>query len=216
MKRYILATALAVSPVVATAGEFTTSLGFSVVSEYVAGGFEQSDGPAFQPWVEVEHSSGFYYGLWASNVDGPTLGTADSVEVDVYAGYRGSAGAVSYDIGYFRYLYDDSGDCCGELILNLGYSIGDRLSMNTVLFWDPETDGAAIQQKASFDLGNDFSVSGDVKARNNGGHTSWTLGVGKSLGGVDIDVRYHDTDISDPIYTVGLSWSTSFTSGASF
>ena len=68
-----------------------------------------------------------------------------------------------------------------------------------------------MQQKFNVELPSDFAVSGDVKGRNNGGRTSWTLGVSKSIGdSLSIDVRYHDSDVSDPVYTVGLSWGTSF------
>lgn len=211
MKRILIAAALAAAPAAAFAQGVSTSIGFTITSEYVAGGLEQSDGPAFQPYVEFGYM-GFYAGIWASNVDGNLASgdPDDHAEIDVYAGYRGEAGAISYDIGYFRYFYDHSGDCCGELIGSIGYSVTESISMTTVAFWDPETDAAAVQQKFSVALPSDFSLSGDVKLRNQDGRTSWTLGVGKSLGDVGLDLRYHDSDVSDPVYTLGLSWGTSF------
>jgi uncharacterized protein (TIGR02001 family) len=210
MKKTLLAALVAVSPVAAAADGLSTSIGFAVVSEYVSGGMKQSDGIAFQPYVELG-INGFYFGIWASNVDGPTIGSAtDSAEIDVYLGYRGEAGAISYDIGYYRYFYDNTGDCCGEFIGSIGYSLSDTISMTTVVNFDPETNAAGLQQKFDVALPSDFSVSGDVKVRNQGGRTSWTLGVGKAIGDAAIDVRYHDSDQSNPVYTVGLSWGTSF------
>jgi uncharacterized protein (TIGR02001 family) len=89
MKTTLLAALVAVSPVAAAADGLSTSIGFSIVSEYVAGGLMQSNGPAFQPYVELG-INGFYFGVWASNVDGALANTAaDSVEIDVYLGYRG-------------------------------------------------------------------------------------------------------------------------------
>lgn len=211
MKRFLLAAALAALPAVASA-QATTSIGFTVTSEYVVGGLKQSDGPAFQPYIETQ-IGGFYVGVWASNVEGTLANTAaDNIEIDIYAGYRGEMGSISYDVGYFRYFYDDAGDCCGELIGSISYPVTSALSMTTVLNWDPETDAGGLQQKFNYDLANDFYVSGDVKARNQGGRTSWTLGAGKSFGDFGIDVRYHDNDLpgNDAIYTLGLSWGTSF------
>lgn len=80
-----------------------------VFSDYRFRGISLSDkDPQVTAEVSVSHESGIYFGAWVSNValeDG-----ADDVEVDLYAGFAGEAGSVSYDIGAVYYLYPDFSD----------------------------------------------------------------------------------------------------------
>ena len=49
-------------------GPFSFNIG--VVSDYAFRGVSQTnEGPAFQGGVDFSHDSGFYAGVWASNVD---------------------------------------------------------------------------------------------------------------------------------------------------
>ena len=85
--------------------------GLTITSNYMSRGITQSaNRPALQFWGEVE-SYGFYAGLWGSTV----RMAPDRLEFDLSAGYRFSVGAAAVDIGYTRFLYDSTGDCCGEL-----------------------------------------------------------------------------------------------------
>ncbi|MCB1404926.1 MAG: TorF family putative porin [Rhodobacteraceae bacterium] len=119
MKALFLSAAVVALLAVPAAAQ-TLSYGATLTSNYVSRGFTQTnDGWALQPWVEIE-SSGWYGGLWASNVD---FG-ADSVEVDIYGGYRWSRENTSFDLGYARYFYDDSGDAGGELYVLIEHEIG--------------------------------------------------------------------------------------------
>ena len=116
----------------AAAGAQSLSFGVGVTSDYISRGASQTNnGPAIQPWAEYENS-GFYAGVWASNVD---LGT-DNVEIDLYGGYRWSAGDTNFDIGYARYFYDDSGDCCGEVYLLVDHTIGEGASAFAGVYMD--------------------------------------------------------------------------------
>lgn len=81
----------------------------SLTSNYVFRGISQTGGDAaIQGGLDYSHSSGFYLGTWASNVgwiedyQGYTSG---NMEIDVYGGYRNSAGDISYDVGAIRYMY---------------------------------------------------------------------------------------------------------------
>lgn len=90
----------------------TLSYGVTLTSDYISRGATQtSNRAAVQPWVEYETAGGFYGGLWASNVDL----APDSVEVDLYGGFRWGVENTSFDIGYARYFYNSSGDAGGEL-----------------------------------------------------------------------------------------------------
>jgi uncharacterized protein (TIGR02001 family) len=87
--------------------------GIDIATDYVSNGISQTNGkPALQAHLEVENS-GFYAGTWMSNVD---FANSDNAEIDLYLGYRSGLGDKLFvDLGYARYLYDSTGDCCGEI-----------------------------------------------------------------------------------------------------
>ena len=72
---------------------YTLSYNLGLYSHYMFRGVEFSDGPALQGGIDWAHSSGFYLGTWASNLDplafGQIKGVQDGnhVETDFYAGY---------------------------------------------------------------------------------------------------------------------------------
>lgn len=84
----------------------TTNIGF--VSDYYTRGVSQSwHKPAVQGGFDVAHSSGFYAGVWGSNVTPNTYPDAN-VELDAYAGYNGSVPGVEglgYTVGAIGYFY---------------------------------------------------------------------------------------------------------------
>src|SRR5690606_13063599 len=127
--------ALAAPSFVAAEG-LTFSGGATLTSRYVSDGIRQSNGLAFQPWIEGE-VNGFYFGAWASNVSKTLLG--QSSEIDLYLGYRNEVGQFSYDIGYAHYFYrGPKEDCCGEIILALGYAPVEPLNLGMELKYDPD------------------------------------------------------------------------------
>lgn len=79
-----------------------------VTTNYVFRGFTQTDdGPAIQGGIDYTHSSGFYAGLWGSNVDFPGLGSG--LEADLYAGYGFNINPdLKLDVGFITYQYTDS------------------------------------------------------------------------------------------------------------
>lgn len=91
---------------------FTSNVG--LVSDYVWRGISQTTHkPAIQGGFDYAHSSGFYAGVWGSNVSwivdtGATLngvGSA-SLEMDTYFGVKNSfASDFTYDVGFIRYNY---------------------------------------------------------------------------------------------------------------
>lgn len=209
MLRFLTAAAAALIPHALCAQEATVYLGTTITSDYVSSGESLSDGdPALQPYVEVELSSGFYGGLWLSNISpGP-----DDIEFDLYAGYRGAAGKFSYDLSYVRYLYDSSGDCCGEAIVGVDYAVTDALSLGTELVADLEGGGSATLRFETY-LPYDLTISGEYTWNNEeyGDGEDWNLGLGKSLTDtVSVDARYHEATGGDAIYTVSLSWDTDY------
>ncbi len=116
LKKKLLVVALASAfSLPAMAGDHTVTANVGFVTDYVYRGITQtSHKPALQGGVDYSHASGFYAGLWGSNVswikDSATLSTGDkTLELDTYLGFKGAASEVSYDIGAVRYNYLGSG-----------------------------------------------------------------------------------------------------------
>ncbi|MGH8446116.1 MAG: TorF family putative porin [Solimonas sp.] len=71
------------------------------VSEYMFRGVSQGSGAAIQGGIDYAHDSGFYVGLWGSNID---WGTGHA-ETDVYGGYATKFGDIGLDVGAIYYYY---------------------------------------------------------------------------------------------------------------
>ena len=87
--------------------DFTFSGYVQGVSDYRFRGYSLSGGdPALQGTVNLNHSSGFYAGAWASSLDANTTPFYGDVELDLYAGWTGSvASGLTVDVGVLRYIY---------------------------------------------------------------------------------------------------------------
>ena len=92
---------------------YTLSYNLGLYSHYMFRGVEFSDGPALQGGIDWAHSSGFYLGTWASNLDplafGQVKGLKDGnhLETDFYAGYAhtfGNGVGVNVLGNYYAYL----------------------------------------------------------------------------------------------------------------
>ena len=158
------------------------SYGAAVTSNYIYKGTTQSDDkPALQGYVEAAYGM-FYGGVWSSTVDsGDRFGTTTSSSTSTPA-CGPTFGDLSVDLSYFRYLYDDSGDCCGEFILNLGYPMADFGELEAEFDYDPVEDtkwassgavgraswptysvgGTVGTDFGTLDLGKDDKVAWDV------------------------------------------------------
>lgn len=83
----------------------TANIGF--VSDYYFRGISQSwHKPAVQGGFDIAHTSGFYAGMWGSNVTPNTYPDA-SVELDAYAGYNGTTPieGLGWTAGIYTYWY---------------------------------------------------------------------------------------------------------------
>ncbi len=110
-KKKLIVAALAASFTLPAAAESTLSANVGFVSDYVFRGITQtSHNPAVQGGVDYAHESGVYVGVWGSNVSwiadsGAVASGSVTMELDTYAGYRGTASDIGYDVGYVRYNY---------------------------------------------------------------------------------------------------------------
>lgn len=106
--------ALCTMPVLAAdapASPHTVTSNVGITSNYVFRGIAQTSGsPAIQGGMDYAHSSGFYAGVWGSNVswvvDSQAAVGNVTMELDTYLGYKGAINAdMSYDVGAVRYNY---------------------------------------------------------------------------------------------------------------
>ena len=99
------------APAAEAASDFSFSANVGLYSDYIFRGYTQTENnPALQGGFDVEHASGLYAGVWASNVDWTTNTGAmsqNSLEVDLYAGFAGTFGdtGIGYDVGVLQFLY---------------------------------------------------------------------------------------------------------------
>ena len=107
----------------AAAGPLDIEFTLAGVSDYRFRGISLSDkDPAFQPSLTVTHQSGLYVSAWASNI---ADNGGDDIEVDLTAGWSGTAGAVDLNIGAVYYLYPGASDFnYVEALASVGTGVG--------------------------------------------------------------------------------------------
>ena len=164
---------------------FTANVG--LYSQYVFRGLAQTnEDPAVQGGFDYAHSSGFYAGVWASNISwlkenttsatgvaSGTYNTGGSLEIDLYGGYKGSIGDFGYDVGLLQYYYP------GDVRAGQGFSKANTLEAYAAGSWkwftvkyshsiSNKTFGVARSNGTNYlDLGASFPI----------GETGLTLGA---------------------------------------
>lgn len=154
----------------------------NVVSKYVLRGITNSGGlgtgtentgAALQGGFDYSHSSGFYAGYWGSSLsytyDGAVAvsnnsGLLTGFESDLYAGYKGKAGPVSYGAGVIYYAYTGVAESDGaEITLTAG--IGNAtLGVNYLLqdLWWGNKGDTYVTLGYTQALPSDFSIAGTL------------------------------------------------------
>ncbi len=140
-----LAVALIIPMVTAQAG---TTGNIGVFSRYILRGVTTTPGTATQHATSSESDSavlqggfdyaadnGIYAGYWGSTL-GYGVGGASGVENDLYAGWGGKSGDLSYSLGFIQYYY-----------MNVG-SGADLIELNPTIGYGPVTFGAKTLLKS--------------------------------------------------------------------
>ena len=218
MRTKPLATALAALATIAAAGAahagdgpFTANVG--LVSDYAYRGSSQTDErPALQGGFDYAHESGLYAGVWGSNVSwlsDASPNVSNSLELDLYGGYKGTAGAIGYDVGLLQYYYPGSYPKGFNSPNTLEGYVGlswEFLSFKysyafTDLFGYDKSDGSQYYDLgAAVDVGGGFTLAAhvgysDIKGQDD--YTDWKLGVTKEFGGFNFGLHYVDTDVNN-------------------
>jgi uncharacterized protein (TIGR02001 family) len=173
--------------------EHTFTGNVTLASEYLYRGIAQTRGdPAIQGGFDYAHKSGFYAGVWASNISwisdtywSATSKASSSMEIDVYGGYKGAINDDwGYDVGILTYNYPGSDKTLGGAVLKQDTTeVYGALSWKfltlkyshstTALFgWaekgglidpkDKTTGSGYLELNAAYDLGDGWGINGHV------------------------------------------------------
>ena len=199
----------------AAAPESSLSFNVGAVSDYRYRGISQSRlKPAVQGGFDYADKSGFYVGAWASSIKWiKDAGGDASVEVDLYGGYKGALGVVSYDLGFLRYEYPSNklaidantnevygAVTMGPVTLKYSHAVSNLFGFTN------SKNSYYLDLSGTFDMGNGFSLVPHVgyqSVKNNGAfsYTDYSLTLGKDLGnGLSATAALVGTDADKAAY----------------
>jgi uncharacterized protein (TIGR02001 family) len=105
----VLAATPALADETAPPSEFTLTGNIAFVTDYRFRGLSRSKGdPAIQGGINLNHSSGFYVGIWSSSTSfkPPADAVYGSQELDIFGGWTGQVtSGVTADVGLVYYAY---------------------------------------------------------------------------------------------------------------
>ena len=139
--------ALPMMPGVAAAQEtappkaITVSGSVALVSDYRFRGVSQTDEEgAIQGGITVTHESGFYVGIWASNLAGWGTFGGSNMELDLIGGYSHPLGGGTLDVGLTWYMYPGGADKTdfAEPYVKLSGTIGPANLLAGVAYAPPQ------------------------------------------------------------------------------
>jgi uncharacterized protein (TIGR02001 family) len=169
-------------PALAETSPFSSNV--ALTTNYLYRGISQTGaGPAIQGGFDYAGASGLYIGAWGSSISwlsdaGGTSGSTGTgpaiansgLELDTYAGYRATAGAVAYDVGFLRYNYPGT------------YAAGTVKADTNEIYGG--VTYSIVTVKLSYALGDLFGVANakgstyiDVSANYPIGETGYSLGA---------------------------------------
>jgi len=206
----LTAAALAtVSGIAAAADDISANV--SLLSDYIWRGVSQTnEKPAIQGGFDYSHelsdSVNWYVGTWGSNVDPTFFGGSHSpsTELDLYTGLSGEVGEFSYDAGWLRYFYPGgSSNDTTEWKLGGGWKWFGATYYYSNDWFGTSDDSSRIEGSFDYDLPYEISLSTSIgynygdgtKDFFNDEYTDWSIGVSKTMLGVDWGLAYTDTNV---------------------
>ena len=174
--------ALAAAPVLASA---QLSGNVSLNSSYKFRGQDQTDNKlALQGGFDYAHSSGLYVGNWNSNVNWLP---GNSVESDLYGGYKGEVSGIGYDVGFIRYIYPGAGmantsEIYGGVSL-AGFGAKYYRTVSNQYFGGSKASYLSLSYSTEIMKGLTASVGlGFTDFKSGTDYTDYSLGLGYDLG----------------------------------
>lgn len=176
----------------------TGNLGF--FSDYAFRGVSQTDeDPAIQGGFDYAHASGFYLGVWGSNIEWDPA----NIELDVYGGYAGSIGDLGYNVGLLQYYYPDFSDANTTEVyggvtykgfgLKASYTVSDEYftaaNGDGTVYWDASYNYAFDN---GIGLGLHYGYTAGQGSQDD--YADWKVGVSKDFSGFNFGLAYVGTD----------------------
>ncbi|MBC3807731.1 hypothetical protein H8K52_10280 [Undibacterium seohonense] len=201
--------------------EHEVSFNLGAVSDYRYRGISQSRlKPALQGGADyVNNVNGLYVGTWLSTIKWTKdAGGSGEVEMDIYAGKRGSITAdVSYDVGVLTYVYPSNGlkNVAGFVDANTTEIYGQigtgpvyvkySHSVTNLFGFVESTNSGYLDLGANVDMGEGYTLNlhyGRQTVKNNTSYSynDWKLGVTKELVGVNFSLAVIGTSADDKLY----------------
>ncbi|MCK5728344.1 MAG: TorF family putative porin [Methylococcales bacterium] len=195
---------------------FTPSASVALTTDYMWRGVSQSNNdPAIQGSFDLSHETGFYMGVWGSNVEFGDQRT--SMELDAYAGFSRDLDlggklpfGFNYDIGVMHYEYTASSPAnFTELYFGGTVTPFDNFEFSAYYYYGLKIHGVKpgeytdLSARYTFypDAPASFSLLAHAgyynqKDTDNFGddYWDWKLGVAVDVGGFNFEVAYLDTD----------------------
>jgi uncharacterized protein (TIGR02001 family) len=182
-------------------GTHSTSASVALSTDYIWRGYSQTnEDPAISGSFDYAHSSGFYAGTWASNVDFSAAGT--SAEYDIYAGFGGEFGdtGIGYDIGFLRYMYDTDGLDWNELYASISYSYFSAGVAHSSDVYNSDEDGTYWSLGFDYEFESGIALSAGYgyydydDAVSADDHQDYRIGVSTEAIGFGFDLTYYGMD----------------------
>lgn len=210
MKHVKVLSALGLLAMAGAANAGVTST-WTLTNDYDFRGFSQSaTDPALQASLDYAHDSGFYAGLWFSNVkfaSSASGGLKGDLERDIYAGFTNKIGeSLTYDVGAVYYTYNQHELDFAEIYGSLAFG-----PVKAKLFYSPDfggdttagnTKAYAATVDATIPLPANFSLLAHVG--HNWGSDYWAdayndyfAGVGYTAGKFNLALKYVGSDADE-------------------
>ncbi len=200
LRSSVIAAILGASTFMGSANAGDISANVALTSDYYFRGISQTaNDPAIQGGFDWGHDSGFYAGVWGSNV---AFG-ATNVELDTYIGFSNEVSGIGYDIGLIKYNYNQTPNDSDplEIYLGLSYeflSAGYAYSSN---WFGSDLSSNYVYLSADYGLPADFNLAASIgysfgDTYSDYEYVDYKLGVSKDVAGVTLDLSYIANDLS--------------------
>ncbi len=202
--------------------EFTVTGNAGLFTDYRFRGISQTNKkPAFQGGFDVAHASGLYLGNWNSNIDANFF-AGSNLEMDIYGGYKGTAGGIAYDVGVLHYYYPGSGSLPGTgKIKNTEVYFGGTVGSFSAKYYHAVSDFFSLPDtKNSYyiDLAYTYDLGGGTALNTHVGYQKVKRGAAAAYAAPSlVDYKLGLThDIAGSGYVAGLAYVTTNKKDAAF
>ena len=178
-------------------GKLDVTMTTTLATDWINRGRALNGAPTVQGSFDVAHESGLYVGVWGGSMENSEGGS----EFDYYVGYGNDiTDDVSFDLQAALYTYPGiPGDDDVELLGSVS-AYGATVGLKYLVKTDSDVKSMYYYAAYDYELPAGFGLTasvGSTDPEEGDGFVDWSLGVSKSLGGVDLALTYASTDIDE-------------------